>query len=144
MMNLLIAVGAVAVAFFGARWLYTQDTAVEDRRRSALKMSAALRSKGLTRVADFFEDYAVGDYSGMLKKLKDAAVVLSHDAALQDEFEGVFDKLLAEKLADPVAAAGLAKQAATAVAATAPSAIADIAAVVNKLAPAAAAVAAAV
>jgi hypothetical protein len=65
----------------------------------------------LTKVAAFFEDYAVGDYSGMLKKLKDAAVVLSHDAALQSEFEGVFEKLLNDKLKDPIAAAKIADKA---------------------------------
>jgi hypothetical protein len=144
MMNLLIAVAAVAAAFFGARFLYQQDTAVEDRRRAALKMASALKSKGLTRVSDFFEDYAVGDYSGMLKKLKDAAVVLSHDAALQDEFEGVFDKLLAEALTDAATAKDIANQAVTAVAATQPSLLAEIAATVNKLAPVAASVAAVV
>lgn len=94
-----------------AGWLYKKDTEVEDRRRSAIKLAAAMRNKGLTRVADFYENYAVGDYSGMLKGLKDAAVLLSHDASLQGEFAVVFDKLLAEKLADPAAAATVAKTA---------------------------------
>lgn len=126
LMNLLIAVGVVALGFVVGRWLYQKDTEVEDRRRAALKISAALREKGLSRVGDFLEDYAVGDYSGMLKKLKDTAVVLSTDAGLQSEFAAVFDKLLAEKLADPAEAADIAKAAVKASDSDSGSVLADV------------------
>jgi hypothetical protein len=122
--NLLIIVGVSVAAAFAGRWLYQKDTEVEDRRRAALKTAEALRGKGLTSVSAFFEDYAVGDYSGMAKKLKDTAITLANSASLQGEFAVVFEKLLAEKLADPAEAAKLADKA---VKASEPSGLVEVA-----------------
>jgi hypothetical protein len=107
--NLLIAVGVVALGYVGGRWLYQKDTEKEERRRAAFKAAAGLQNQGLNVAADFLVDYAVGDYSGMAKKLKDVAVVLSNPAAAQAEFANVFSKILQAKLNDPVELAKIAE-----------------------------------
>lgn len=101
LMSLLVAVGAVTIGFVVSKFLYKKDTEVEDRRRAAFKVAASLQQKGLTVLPAFLEDYAVGDYSGMAKKLKDAAVTMSNPAAVEAEFATVFNKLLQAKLNDP-------------------------------------------
>lgn len=107
--NLLIAVGVVALGYVGGRFLYKKDTEKEERRRAAFKAAAGLQAQGLTVLPAFLEDYAVGDYSGMAKKLRDAASVLSNPAASQAEFANVFNKLLQAKLNDPAELAKIAE-----------------------------------
>lgn len=105
--SILIAVGVVALGYVAGRWLFQKDTEVEDRRRAAFRISGALREKGMTVLPGFLEDYAVGDYSGMAHKLKEASAILFNEAAVAQEFEKVFQKLLEVKLRDPDAKAKL-------------------------------------
>lgn len=98
---ILIVVGVVALGVVAGRWLFTKDTEVEDRRRAANRTAGILREKGLELIPSFLEDYGVGDYSGMAKKMKDAAVLLSNPASVDAEFEKVWEKLLAKKLSSP-------------------------------------------
>lgn len=72
-------VGLVAVLI--GRWLYKKDTEVEDRRRAAAQLAGVYRSAGLIHTAEFLEDYSVGDYSGMAKKIKKAADLLNSKEA---------------------------------------------------------------
>jgi hypothetical protein len=88
-----VLIGLVAVV--AGRFLYKKDTEKEDRRRAAIRMSGVYRTAGLTHTAEFLEAYAVGDYSRMAKKLKQAAALLdSADAgekALQDMLARIRD-----------------------------------------------------
>jgi hypothetical protein len=95
--NLLIAVGVVSLGYVGGRFLYQKDTEREERRRAAFLTAASMREKGLNVMGDFLMDYAVGDYSGMAKKLKNAAVTLSNPAAAEAEFATIFEKMLKSK-----------------------------------------------
>lgn len=107
--NLLIAVGVTALGYVGGRWLYQKDSEREERRRAAFLTAASMREKGLNIMADFLMDYAVGDYGGMAKKLKDAAVTLSNPAAAEAQFAVVFQKMLQAKLGNPAELAKLAE-----------------------------------
>jgi len=109
LVSLLVAIGAVTVGFVVSKFLYKKDTEVEDRRRAAIKISSSMKEKGLVTTAAFLEDYAVGDYSGMAKKLKDLSVVMSNPAAVEAEFAVVFAKLLQGKLNSPEGLAEIAK-----------------------------------
>lgn len=83
-------------------WLFVSvDNRVEDRRRKAIEIAGKLRGAGFTRLPVFFEDYAVQDYSGMLRALKDLHDVLSDDAQRRQELERVLRLLLTDLFRDP-------------------------------------------
>ena len=106
--SILIAVGVVALTYVGGKYAFGKDTEREDRRRAAFKVAASLQEKGMGVLPAFLEDYAVGDYSSMAKKLKDAAVTFSNPAAVEAEFASVFAKILQAKLNDPTELAKIA------------------------------------
>jgi hypothetical protein len=100
--TLLIIAGALAVTYIAVHFLYKADTATEGKRRSANKVAGLLRAKGLKLLPEILEDYGVGDYSGVGIKIHKAALILTHDPdAVNKEFEEVFERALAIKLADP-------------------------------------------
>jgi len=88
-----------AVGFLGAKWLFKKDTEIEDRRRGAAQLAASLKVYGLVRVPDFLIDYSVGDYSGMAVKIqKLAEMFMSGEEAIITEFDGVYERVLSQKL----------------------------------------------
>lgn len=93
----LLAVGG----YFVGQWLFKKDTQVEDRRRAAIEVAGILQANGLNIAAEALREYAIGDYSGVAASLKQAATILTNPAAAAAEFDGVFDKMLQAKLADP-------------------------------------------
>jgi len=95
-----IVLALVAVlAWLSAKWLFQKDTVVEDRRRGAAKLAAALTAYGLSKIPAFLIDYSVGDYSGMAEKMKSLAdLFLSGEQSVIAEFDTVFEKVLAAKL----------------------------------------------
>jgi hypothetical protein len=90
----------VAAAALGVA-LFRVDTKIENRRRAAMKLAQILRDWGLKRVPAFLEDYAVGDYSGMLSKIRDTVELMSDPKAVMLELEPVFETVLEQKLKDP-------------------------------------------
>jgi hypothetical protein len=95
----LAVIVACGLGYAGVKWLYKKDTEIENRRREAVKIAGTLESLGLPRLADFFADYSVGDYSGMAEHIKNLAVALaSGEKAIVQEFELIFSRCLAAKL----------------------------------------------
>lgn len=105
--TILAIVGLAVVGFYAGQFLFKQDTEVENRRRAAIKISSSMKEHGLEKVAAFLEDYSVGDYSGMVKKMKDLGAILADPAMADLEFDKVFTKLLDVKLNDPAKRAKL-------------------------------------
>ncbi len=105
--NILIALGVLAVGFVVSKFLYKKDTEVEERRRGAIAIAGSFRERGLDVLADFFIDYAVGDYSGMAKKLKNVGAVIGNPAAADDLFGTVMKKALSAKITDPTELAAI-------------------------------------
>jgi hypothetical protein len=99
-LNTVVIVALIAlVGFLGAKWLFKKDTEIENRRRGAARLAAALKAYGLVKIPEFLIDYSVGDYSGMAMKIKAyAEMFLAGEEAVVKEFDGVFDRVLAEKL----------------------------------------------
>lgn len=95
-----IVVALVAVVgWVAVKWLFQKDEAIEDRRRSAAKLAAALQAYGLRKLPELLIDYSVGDYSGMAARIKQATeLLMSGDASLVAEFDQVFDRVLSQKL----------------------------------------------
>lgn len=99
-LNAIVIVALIAVVgFLGAKWLFRKDTEIEDRRRGAAKLAASLKAYGLVRIPDFLIDYSVGDYSGMAEKMKTLAeMFLSGEEAVVTELDGVYERVLSQKL----------------------------------------------
>jgi hypothetical protein len=95
-----IVVALVAiVGWVAVKWLFQKDEAIEDRRRSAAKLAAALQAYGLRKLPELLIDYSVGDYSGMAVRIKQATeMLMSGEASIAAEFDQVFDRVLAQKL----------------------------------------------
>lgn len=99
-LNAIVITALIAVVgFLGAKWLFKKDTEIEDRRRGAAKLAASLTAYGLTRIPNFLIDYSVGDYSGMAEKMKQLAeMFLSGEEAVVTELDGVYERVLSQKL----------------------------------------------
>lgn len=95
----IVAAGGVA---FLVGWLVIgMDNRVEDRRKKAIEVAGKLRGAGFTRLPAFFEDYAVGDISGMIKELKSLHDVLSDPVQRAAELDKVLKLLLTDIFRDP-------------------------------------------
>ncbi len=87
--------------FFAGKLMFRADTRVEERRRSAAKLSGTLREVGLTRIPSVLDDYAVGDYSGMVRGIRELGDDLKDPDKRSAEFERLFRLTLEHKLKDP-------------------------------------------
>lgn len=91
-----------AAATFALGWLFFgTDTRIEERRRRAIEFARRLSAIGFKKLPTIFEDYAVGDYSGMFRAMKELHDVMHDPAQRQAELEQVFKLLLEEKFRDP-------------------------------------------
>lgn len=91
---LAVVLGSIVVA-----WLFRKDTAIENRRRGAIKLASMLRGYGLKRIPAILEAYGVGDYSGIVHEVADTVRLFEAGPdAVTKEFEQVFDAVLSVKL----------------------------------------------
>lgn len=99
----LIALVAIPLlGWQGAKWLFRFDTKTEQRRRGAAELAGVLRSWGLVRTSEFLLDYSVGDYSSMGHKIAELVrLFTSGEAAVAEEFNAVFERVLEQKIKDP-------------------------------------------
>lgn len=94
----LLAWQCVAV-FFGVLfaiifllWLYNRR---EARRKHAMQLHTLMVKWGLDWFADLFECYAVGDYSGIVHKVREVVQTVRSDEALVGKLDEAFWKILA-------------------------------------------------
>ncbi len=99
-LHIVIIVLAAVAAYFAVKWLFRVDTAIENRRRRAIELSAKLTGLGFKSMAELFMDYAVGDYSGMFSKMAMVVEKLKgNDKDILADMSDVFDNLMKIKLA---------------------------------------------
>jgi hypothetical protein len=89
-----------ALAYFLVKWLFTKDTEIENRRRRSAELAGKFTAYGLKDAPKLLNDYAVGDYSGLVH---DFRVMLDKylsgdDAAIERELDSVFESVLSVKL----------------------------------------------
>ncbi len=99
--DLVIAGLAGISAALGAKTLFRRDEAVEDRRRNAIKMAAELKTMGLGRFSPILEDFAVGDLSSMVHRVRAFRDMLASDEDRLAFVDDVFAKQLLPRLRDP-------------------------------------------
>uniref|UniRef100_A0A6M3L549 Uncharacterized protein n=1 Tax=viral metagenome TaxID=1070528 RepID=A0A6M3L549_9ZZZZ len=61
---------SAALAVFLVAWFFRKDTAIEGRRREMSELTYKLKELGLGRLSEITEAYSVGDYSGLLVKVR--------------------------------------------------------------------------
>jgi hypothetical protein len=92
---------ALAATVIGL-WLYNRR---ERRRKHAIELMKLMNRWGLDWFADLYEDYAVGDYSGLVVKIKQIVEAVRSDEAMVAKLAEVARKVAAHYAAnDPTKA----------------------------------------
>jgi hypothetical protein len=87
----ILAGGALALTSVGL-WLYNRR---EKRRKHAIELMKLMNRWGLDWFADLYEDYAVGDYSGLAVKVREIIVAIRSDEAMVAKLGEVARKVAA-------------------------------------------------
>jgi hypothetical protein len=87
----ILAGGALAMTLVGL-WLYNRR---EKRRKHAIELMKLMNRWGLDWFADLYEDYAVGDYSGLAVKVREIIVAVRSDEAMVAKLGEVAKKVAA-------------------------------------------------
>jgi hypothetical protein len=87
----ILAFGALAATIAGL-WLYNRR---EARRKHAIELMKLMNRWGLDWFADLYEDYAVGDYSGLAVKVREIIVSVRSDEAMVAKLGEVAKKVAA-------------------------------------------------
>lgn len=82
---------ALALTLTGL-WLYNRR---EARRKHAIELMKLMNRWGLDWFADLYEDYAVGDYSGMAVKIREIIQAVRSDEAMVAKLADVTKKVAA-------------------------------------------------
>lgn len=97
----ILAAVALAITVAGL-WLYNRR---ETRRKHAIELMKLMNRWGLDWFADLYEDYAVGDYSGLVVKVKEIVTAVRSDEAMVAKLADVARKVAAHYAAnDPTKA----------------------------------------
>src|SRR3989304_1437219 len=93
--QLLLAVFIAIACFLVGKWGFKWDDKIEDRRKAAGIIAGVLDRYGLSRLAEVFRNYSVGDYSGFISCLSELAKLFSqHENPLVQELDTIFDRVL--------------------------------------------------
>ncbi len=87
--HVILAGAALAATVFGL-WLYNRR---EKRRKHAIELMKLMNRWGLDWFADLYEDYAVGDYSGMAVKVREIVSAVRSDEAMVAKLSEVARKV---------------------------------------------------
>jgi hypothetical protein len=79
MWQYVILAGAALALTMVVLWLYNRR---ERRRKHAIELMKLMNRWGLDWFADLYEDYAVGDYSGLAIKVKEIITAVRSDEAM--------------------------------------------------------------
>jgi hypothetical protein len=97
----ILAGATLALTMIGL-WLYNRR---EKRRKHAIELMKLMNRWGLDWFADLYEDYAVGDYSGMVVKVREIVQAVRSDEAMVAKLGDVARKISAHYAAnDPTKA----------------------------------------
>ena len=88
-------------------WMKKKDDTIEERRMLALDVARGLAVQGLEVIPDVLQAYAVGNYSEVLKKLRDGAMIMTNPALSKVVFDNLFEKMLVARASNASARADL-------------------------------------
>ena len=81
---------AALILTVGGLWAYNRR---ETRRKHAIELMKLMNQWGLSWFGGLFEDYAVGDYSGMVAKVKEIVQAVRSDEAIVAKLGDVAKKV---------------------------------------------------
>jgi hypothetical protein len=87
-----ILAGVALAATLLGLWIYNRR---EKRRKHAIELMKLMNRWGLDWFADLYEDYAVGDYSGLAVKVREIIVSVRSDEAMVAKLGEVAKKVAA-------------------------------------------------
>jgi hypothetical protein len=87
-----ILAGIALASTIAGLWLYNRR---ETRRKHAIELMKMMNRWGLDWFADLYEDYAVGDYSGLVVKVREIVVAVRSDEAMVAKLADVARKVAA-------------------------------------------------
>jgi len=96
----LMIVLACAGAFVVGKVLFRADEKIEDRRRHAAQIAVELKSQGLDHIPELLIDYSVGDYSGLMSRLKSWYEFMREDSQRRTFFSKFLERQLSLALQD--------------------------------------------
>lgn len=73
----------------------------EQRRKHALELARLMRDWGLSWFSEAYEDYAVGDYSGLVYKVKEVVNAVRSDQAMLSKLDTCFWRVFEHYKKDP-------------------------------------------
>ncbi len=85
-----ILCGAALIVTVAGLWLYNRR---EVRRKHAIELMKLMNQWGLGWFAELFEDYAVGDYSGIVHKVREIVQAVRSDEAIVSKLGEVAKKV---------------------------------------------------
>jgi len=97
----IMGVAALAATIVGL-WLYNRR---EKRRKHAIELMKLMNRWGLDWFADLYEDYSVGDYSGLAYRLKEVIEAVRTEEAMVAKLWDVTKKVAAYSAANDPAKA---------------------------------------
>jgi hypothetical protein len=97
-----ILAGIALIATVAGLWLYNRR---EKRRKHAIELMKLMNRWGLDWFADLYEDYAVGDYSGLVVKVREIVTAVRSDEAMVAKLADVARKVAAHYAANDPARA---------------------------------------
>lgn len=96
----LMIVLASAAAFLVGKQIFRTDEKIEDRRRHAANIAVELKSQGLQHIPELLVDYSVGDYSGLMSRLKSWYEFMREDSQRRSFFTKFLEVQLGQALQD--------------------------------------------
>ena len=99
---ILVAIAAVIAGKEAGKLLFTGKKQLTGMRKAAQSLAISLREAGLKKIPEALEEFAVGDVADLLEGIKDLSLVLkSGNAAIVQELDGTFERVLGVKLNSP-------------------------------------------
>lgn len=96
-----IAVATLVGYILASKW-YDRDTKTEAKRKAWIKLSSILEAYGMKDLPAILVDLAVEDYSDAYKKAEFWVALMARDPnVVIQEFDKVYDRVSAVKIANP-------------------------------------------
>ena len=85
-----------------ARWLRSKQEAEQEKKRDVQALSLRLHNLGADRISAVFDEYAVDGIHALLEGFRALGkLVLSGSNVIEKDLEGIYEKMLAAKMAHP-------------------------------------------
>lgn len=100
-MNGIMVIVAIAGAVAIGAFLFRKDTAIEQQRMGAIDSAREFDNEGVPVLPDILSMYAVGDYSGIMSKIKETRSAMRNPEQRRAVFQTFLKTQLERAMKDP-------------------------------------------